>query len=175
MYFSYPLYLRSIIILFSFACSYSIKVWCCCSTTDVLHYAAVYTAHLALGWGTLSKGLIPLIGYTKTTNLLKMVVWTTVLQAQRRQFHKYYYTHLENNKWNSKNVPLFNLFEELIITPRFVWRTELGSAHTYTHTNPHCRQYLVFSRSAVIPSKGRREAVKFQQPAAEALICVSSI
>lgn len=33
-----------------------------------------YTAHLALGCSTLSKGLIPFIGYTRTTNLLKMIV-----------------------------------------------------------------------------------------------------
>lgn len=46
--------------------------------------------------------------------------------------------------------PLFLLFEGLIITPQFGWYTELA----------HCRQYLLFSRSVVISSQGRREAIK---------------
>lgn len=52
----------------------------------------------------------------------------------------------------AKTSPLFLLYEGLIITPLFGWYTELGSAQ--------CRQYLVLSRSVVIYSQGRREAIK---------------
>lgn len=130
------------------------------STTDVVHYAVVYTAYLALGCGTLSKRLIPLIGYTRTTNLLKM--W------YEQQYYKpmgdnciNIITHLEKNQWNSKNVPGFFCSRDCSLL-----HSLLGILNLEVHTagNILCSHLALWS-----PHRGGERGYKIQQPAAEAL------
>lgn len=52
----------------------------------------------------------------------------------------------------AKTSPYFLCSRDWSLLHCLGWYTELGSAH--------CRQYLVFSRSVVIYSQGRREAIK---------------